>query len=180
MKTLTTSKQLLLLIIIFLFCSCDDEYIEFTSDEKDLMVYEQGDQFSFVKDSNKDTIVFEVESKTTTYNQFVNLLSMSTRDRYLPICTIKFINENYNGKIIFLLLEDYCFSSEILINKNTSEIFQGVWGTVKDSVSFFDEFYYSNCDPLSLNECDSLLYSKNKGIVRFTSEKENDVFTLLE
>lgn len=167
-------------LLFALHISCEDEYVDFTKEQQKLMIYEVGDQVSFLREKLGDTLIFEVESKTTTYNKIVNPFSLSLDDCYLPVCTTVLRNSDYLGKIVFLMLEDYDITSEIIVESKLKTIFQGTWGIDKDSVLSLDEIYYTNCEPFVNSDCDSLLYSKNKGIVYFTSVEENEIFTSLD
>lgn len=158
--------------VIFLGACKKDVYVNFTDEEQALFVYEEGDQLSFLRESRSDTVVFDVTSKVFSYSEIHFPFNMRIRDYFAQVCTIIFESATYKGEIIFGKFEIEGLSSFIEILEGDKAVFRGSAGWDADSIFSKEEFYY-------LGE-DTLIYSKEKGIVYFTTSFPEEVFTLIE
>ena len=168
-----TKIYIALIVFLTLNNACKkDVYVNFTDEEQALFVYEEGDQFSFLRESRSDSVVFDVTSKVFSYSEIHFPFNMRVRDYFAQVCTINFEGAAYKGEIIFGKFEIEGLSSSIEILEGDKVVFSGGAGWEADSIFSKEEFYY-------LGE-DTLIYSKEKGIVYFTTSFPEEVFTLIE
>lgn len=168
-----TQTWFLIIFIGFGFASClSDVYLNFTEDEKELFFYEVGDQISFYREPQNDTILFNVISKEVLHKNTYGY--MTIRDYYAHVCSTKFEGGDYKGEIIFVKESIGDLISLLTVSKGSNSIFSGDFGIDSDSIQYVVDYYYHS------RTNDSLLYSKDRGIVKFTTSFPEEEFTLIE
>lgn len=176
MKTLAYTFLLLLLIS---FYSCEDDYYDFTDKEKLLIVYNEGDTIIF-SNNKSDSLTYRIVSKEINYQKVNDVLR--SQDVYVQEMNVKFETTNGSGEIEFMKVPLGSFEFGISFQRNDTVLFAGTFhdGNRLDSV-ISQGLVFS--DVLMLIETenlinDTLLYSTQKGIIKFTCSETGEVFNL--
>lgn len=171
-----TKIYIALIVFFTLSNACiKNVYVNFTDEEQALFVYEEGDQLSFLREPQNDTILFYIVSKEIVHENTYGY--MTIRDYYAHVCSTKFEGGDYKGEIIFMKDNVYSVQAWVKIDAGDNFLFSGGLGFESDSLSKIDKLHYIGNNWFGN---DTLVYSKEKGIVYFNASFTNEVFTLLE
>jgi hypothetical protein len=176
-------KALNYILILVLLSSCAKFNVNrLTDDQKDFLLYKEGDSFSLLKNSI-DTIHFKISdvqlSDTENCNEtnqtgVVNFMRESlTSSKYLGYIRLESDNDYvvyFQGRIF--AYNDTVFSTNYKSYTNTNDlIFIG--DTILNNINYQNVY-------LIFEGYDSLFFSKEKGIIYVKFKDFNEKYTLIE
>lgn len=173
----------LLYIISFLFfallISCEDDYYDFTDKEKLLIMYNEGDTIIF-SNNKSDSLTYRIVSKEINYQKVNDVLR--SQDVYVQEINVKFETTNGSGEIEYMKVPLGSFELGISFQRNGTVLFAGTFhdgnrldSVISQGIVFSDVLLLIETDNL-IN--DTLLYSTQKGIIKFTCSETGEVFNL--
>ncbi len=177
-------KNLLLIMFCFaltIFTSCEKSiYYDFSEEEKDLFVYDEGETFSLLKEPLMDTILFQITRKKLFYVSAPAVIT--PEEHHYQTLTLDFKSDNnYSGFFSGEMSSNPNPSIEISIIQNYTSEFEG---------SLCDTLYSYNLNGQNYPELfvfakekgknPMLYFSKDKGIVFIDSTASGSSYSLIE
>ncbi|MDA3880379.1 MAG: hypothetical protein PF436_08330 [Prolixibacteraceae bacterium] len=175
-------KSIIFLILLFVMSCCvdDDNYYYFTDEQEELFFYTNGYKFDLLALPDYDTICCEVVSDSTYFENrkyplltptyYANILDVNIQSNY----DLKFnIQYSYclEGFYVYLIVDDGSRSKWYNIETE---------GEVDNSYSVFaNDIIYDNLIILT-SGLDTLFFSPDYGIVRFTNSDTKKSYCLIE
>jgi hypothetical protein len=183
-KKIKNMKALLYIVSFMFFAlliSCEDDYYDFTDKEKLLIMYYEGNSISF-HSNNFDTVTYSVVSKNVSYQKVNDVLR--SQDVYVQEMNVKFETTNGSGEIEYMKIPLGSFEFGISFQRNDTVLFAGTFhdgnrldSVISQGIVFSDVLLLIETDNL-IN--DTLLYSTQKGIIKFACSETGEVFNLIE
>ena len=177
-------KYLLLITCILCFFACETlNYIELSNYQKSFLYYSGGEKFSLVK-NQKDTIHFKVVKKNTDDLLLNDNPSDSVPKGYLEFERISLTKSEYTGRIGVNGNDGYSFSFKGKGFAYRDSTGQREIPMLLDSLIYIGEttlnsIAYNNVYFIYDN-CDSLYFSKEKGIIQIKFGKEKITYDLID
>jgi hypothetical protein len=173
------------LLVILIFTSCQKEIYYFSDDEKLILVYETGDSFNLLVEPSLDTLKCKVVSKEIYHRK--DKYAFHIGPTYSEICDINIEGDSLKIDLEFIkTLEgliinftgNYINFSDFLNFAFASEKSQNLF---KDSVLIHQKLY-KNVQIIEgiTGSGDTLFYSSEKGILKFSNSGTGEVFTLID
>jgi hypothetical protein len=174
-------KWIVVITIFIMICSCKEEkYYDFSEEENEMFVYEEGEWFSMLTNDRNDTIIFEITKKHYQYDGVPTIVSPQTQ--YFQMCEITFNSDNaLMGSFYGDLSNDGHLNASINITKNNMFEFSGI---LYDTLHNHD-FNGKNYSELFVfakekGKSPMLYFSKEQGIVYIDSTASGNSYSLIE